>query len=122
MINIKELNYMKKNKISIGLEFIFGPIQKYEYDKNNNLITGFSVIDNDEIIQNLDKEINQLWCSLWISDSNESSGYYFDKVREKQLAPYLLEKITELIDRINVLNDGSFEVVDMITNHLKKII
>lgn len=113
---------MENQVIQIGLEFIFGPIQKYEKDANGKEITGIQVIDNDEITKKLDEEIGDLWCSLWSKDDNSSSGLLFDEKREKELAPRLLEMLHELINRLNEINDGSYEIQDMITKHLKTLI
>lgn len=113
---------MDKNIVYIGLEFLFGPIQKFEENENGDLVTGIRVIDEDDIIQKLDYEINDLWCSLWTKDDNESSGMRFDKLREKALAPELIELITQLLNRLNEINDGTYEVEDMISDHLRSLI
>lgn len=113
---------MDKQIIYIGLEFLFGPIQKLEKNENGDLITGIEVIDNDEYIQKLDKETNELWCSLWKNDLISSSGVKFDNKKEKELAPKLLDLIDKLINRLKQINDGTYEIEDMITDHLKKLI
>lgn len=113
---------MNKTTIHIGLEFLFGPIQKLRTNENGDEITGVTVIDENESIQSLDKEINDLWCSLYSKDENSPDGLHFDKDKEKELAPQLLEMITKLIDRLNKINDGSFEIQDMITDYLKSLI
>ena len=113
---------MKAITIHIGLEFLFGPIQKLHVDSNGNEITGASIIDNDSVTQSLDKEINDLWCSLYTKDENSPSGMSFDKNREKELAPKLLEMVSQLIDRLNKINDGSFVIHDMVTSYLKSLI
>ena len=51
-----------------------------------------------------------------------SSGMSFDKIREKALAPKLLEMISKLIDRLNEINDGTYVMHDMITDYLKTLI
>ena len=113
---------MEKEIVYLGLELVFGPIQKFKENEKRELITGIENIDKDEILQNLDKEINDLWCSLWSKDSNSPSGIHFDEVKEKELASQLLEMINKLIDRLNEINDGSYEIEDMITDHLKSLI
>ena len=113
---------MKTTTIHIGLEFLFGPIQKLHLDSNGNEITGVSIIDNDSAIQSLDKEINDLWCSLYSKDENSPSGMAFDKNREKEIAPQLLEMISKLINRLNEINDGSYVIHDMVTNYLKTLL
>ena len=73
-------------------------------------------------IEVIDKKINYLWCSLWSKDSNSPSGMHFNEVKEKELAPQLLEMINKLINRLNEINDGSYEIEDMITDYLKSLI
>lgn len=104
---------MEKEIVCLGLEFLFGPIQKFEENEKGELITG---------IETIDKDINNLWCSLWSKDSNSPSGMHFDEVKEKELAPQLLEMINKLIDGLNEINDGSYEIEDMITDYLKSLI
>ena len=113
---------MEKEIVYFGLEFLFGPIQKFKENEKGEIITGIETIDKDEILQKLDKDINNLLCSLLSKDSNSPSGMYFDEVKEKDLAPQLLEIINKLIDRLNEINDGSYEIEDMITDHLKSFI
>lgn len=113
-----EVINMEKKILVLSLDFIFGPISKDYQDENGNEITRIKVVDNDELCNNLDKEINDLYSSLWISDEKEPSGYSFDETKEKELAPKLLELINKLINRLNEINDGSYEIDDMITSHL----
>lgn len=113
---------MKKMIIQIGLEFVFGPLLKDETDENGNDSTGVKCVDVDLELQKLDKEINDLWCLLWSNDPDSPSGMRFDETKEKELAPQLLEMINKLKDRLNEINDGSYEIEDMITDHLKSLI
>ena len=104
---------MEKDIIQIGLEFVFGPLLKDEVDENGNDSTGVKFVD---------EETSDLWCSLWSNDPESPSGMHFDEIREKELAPRLLDLINKLIDRLNEINDGSYEIEDMITEHLKALI
>ena len=113
---------MGKELIQIGLEFLFGPIQKFEEDVDGNEITGIKVIDEDRITQELDKEIGEKWCDLWENDPNETSGMRFDEVKEKELASWFLEMLNKLIARLEEINDGSYEIEDMITDHFKELL
>jgi ATP-dependent RNA helicase len=113
---------MEKQLIQIGLEFVFGPLLKDEVDEIGNDSTGVKLVDDDIELQKLDKKISDIWCSLWTNDPEDSSGMRFDEEREKELAPQLLEMINQLIERLNEINDGSYEIEDMITDHLKSLI
>lgn len=108
--------------VYIGLEFLFGPIQKLHIDDKGDEITGIAIIDKNEMIQSMDKEINELWCSLYSKDEKSPDGLYFDSAREKELAPQLLEMINKLITELNRINDGSFVIHDMISDHLKSLL
>lgn len=113
---------MEKNIVQVGLEFVFGPILKDDQLPDGSFSSGSKLVDNDEIINKLDKEINDLWVSLYKNDENSPSGMSFDSAKEKIIAPTLLALLNKLLKRLNEINDGSFEVVDTITDYFKKII
>ena len=118
---------MKENKtnkkiIQIGLEFVFGPLLRDEVSADGSDSTGVSLVDNDSEINNIDKQANDLWYSLWKNDSKSPSGMKFDKSGEKELAPVLLELVKKLISRLNEINDGSYIIEDMITEYLESLI
>ena len=66
---------IEKEILVLSLDFIFGPISKDYQDDEGNEITGINVVDQDDICNKLDKEINELYSSLWIPNENEASGY-----------------------------------------------
>ena len=113
---------MEKVIIQIGLEFIFGPILRDDEDENGNESSGSSIVDNDQIVNSLDKETSDLWCSLYSKDETRPDGLRFDVEKEKLLAPRLLDLISKLLKRLDEINDGSFEVEDMISDHLKSLL
>jgi len=113
---------MKKAVVQIGLEFVFGPILKDDQLEDGSFSCGSPIVDNDPIINDLDKQTNELWVSLYSNDDNSSSGMKFDCEKEKELAPKFLELINKIVNRINEINDGSFEVHDMVSDHLKSLI
>ena len=62
----------EKERLVLSLDFIFGPISKDFQDENGNEITGIKIVDNDQVCQELDKEINNLlevftkvWAGNW---------------------------------------------------------
>ena len=113
---------MNKAIIQIGLEFVFGPILKNNQLEDGSFSSGSSLVDKDKLINELDKKANELWVSLYSNDDNSSSGMKFDYEKEKELAPVLLNLIDQILLRMQKINDGSFEVQDMISNHLKSLI
>ncbi len=113
---------MDKISIYVGLELVFGPILKNNQQEDGTFSSGSKIVDDDLVLKNLDKKINDLWCTLYSKDETNDSGFSFDEVKEKKIAPQLLEMINKLIDRLNEINDGSYEVEDMISEHLKALI
>lgn len=113
---------MKKIIIQVGLELVFGPILKNNKLDDGSLSSGSNIVDNDPIINDLDKKTNELWISLFSKDENSSSGFKFDYEKEKALAPELLNLINLLLKRLNEINDGSYELQDMISEHLQSLI
>ena len=113
---------MEKVTILIGLELVFGPILKDIQLSDGTFSSGSTIVDNDEILNKLDKEVNNLWCTLFSKDEANNKGFKFDNGKEKELAPTLLKLINQIKKRLAEINDGSFEVHDMITDHLKTLI
>ena len=71
---VKNTEVIKTEKeiLVLSLDFIFGPISKDFQDENGNEITGIKIVDNDQVCQELDKEINNLlevftkvWAGNW---------------------------------------------------------
>lgn len=113
---------MEKVTIQIGLEFIFGPLLRDDEDENGNESSGSTIVDNDPIINSLDKEANELWCSLYSKDTTSPDGLRFDSEKGKVLAPKLLDLITKIIERLNEINDGSYGIEDRASEYLKTLI
>ena len=113
---------MEKVVILIGLEFIFGPILKDDQLDDGSFTSGSKIVDKDPILNQLDKETNELWCSLYSKDETSPDGLHFATDKEKELAPKLLGLINQIKDRLNQINDGSFEIEDMISNHLESLL
>lgn len=113
---------MDKILIYVGLELVFGPILKDKQLEDGTFSSGSKIVDDDLVLEKLDKKINELWCTLYTKDETSNSGFRFDEIKEKELAPQLLEMINKLIERLNEINDGSYEIEDMITDHLKSLI
>lgn len=113
---------MEKTTILIGLELVFGPILKDVQLNDGSFSSGSKIVDDDAILNKLDKETNELWCSLFSKDENSHSGFHFDNKKEKEIAPQLLELIARINKRLSEINDGSFVVNDMVTDHLKSLL
>ena len=70
---------MDKISIYVGLELVFGPILKDNQLEDGSFSSGSKIVDNDLILKNLDKKINELWCTLYSKDkaSNFLFGFTF---------------------------------------------
>lgn len=112
---------MNKVTILVGLELVFGPILKDEQLEDGSFSSGSEIVDNDLVIAELDRKTNELWCSLFSKDEESHSGFSFDYEKEKEIAPVLLDYIDQIKSRLNEINDGSFEVEDMISEHLRSL-
>lgn len=113
---------MAKTTVYIGLELVFGPILKDDQLDDGSFSSGSKLVDNDETITKLNKETNDLWCTLFSKDEKSSSGFKFDTDKEKEIAPILLGLINQIKNRLDEINDGSFIIHDMISDHLKSLL
>lgn len=108
-------------KLIIMLDFISGPLWKDIFDmKKKELITGIDVVDNDEYIQKLNNEIQDLYSSYYKINYN-NKPVYFDKNQEKKDKYKMLDLLGKLIERLDEINDGSFEIDDRETERVKNL-
>ena len=106
-----------KTTIRIMLDYLEGPIWLAESD---NLYTGIPVLDNDPVLLKLNNKIRRMYSSYYEFDSHDQ-GCWFDTDREKAEKDEMLDLLTQLIDRLNELNDGSFVIDDRETERVKKL-
>ena len=105
-------------KIKIQLDFNNGPIWGNYYDENTNLIkTGIDLIDNNDSIQELNKEIQNKYSSYYEFNSHDQACW-FNEEKEKNEKEEMLALLNKLIEEISSVNDGSFEITDIITNEV----
>lgn len=97
--------------IKIELDFLIGPIIKDVFDTSKmEIVTGVSLIDNNNEINALNDEISTLYSSFYEYDNPCKLN------KEKLLS--LLEKLISLLNKIN---DGSFIVEDLASPILKNL-
>ena len=113
----EEKNMEDKTTIRIMLDFLAGPIWFSEPDC---LYTGIPVLDNDDVLLKLNNKICDMYSSYYEFDSHDQ-GCWFDTEREKAEKDEMLDLLTQLIDRLNELNDGSFVIDDRETERVKKL-
>jgi len=94
--------------IKLELDFLIGPIIKDVFNaEKNELVTGVAIVDNDEIIDELNSKIMSLYSSFYNFDK-DSCSFDVDVAKEHKLE--LVELIKQLTERLNFINDGSFEI------------
>lgn len=106
--------------LKLELDFLIGPIVKDVFSASKNkLITGVEVIDNDLELNELNEKASALYSSFYEFDEDEACR--FDSTIAKEHLVELKELITKIKTRLNILNDGSFELSDMITDQLREL-
>jgi translation elongation factor EF-Tu-like GTPase len=83
-------------------------------------ITGIDIVDNDDILCKINYEISCLCSSYYEFDSPEQPCW-FNEEQEKKDKNKMLSLLHKLIDRLNEINDGSFEIEDFETPRVEKL-
>lgn len=108
-----------KYQLELFLEFLKNPISLSDIE-TGELFTDIPVIDHDETVKRLNREIGQLYSSYFEFDSH-NQPCYFNKVQEKKDKDKMLSLFTQLVQRLDEINDGSYVVVDLETNRIKAL-
>jgi hypothetical protein len=104
-------------KIKIMTEFLHSPIWTYE----DGVVTDdISVISEDATVQVLCEKIEEMFSSYYEFDSHDQACW-FNFEQEKADKEIMLDLITQLISRLNEINDGSFVIEDLETERLKQL-
>ncbi len=102
-------------QIRIEFDYLHGPLWKDKLDLNTgHWYTGIEKIDNDETLQSLNDEAEKMYESLYSFDGR----YKFDDNKYSEIKDQLLSIVQTIKDRLSLLNDGSFEIVDNATKQL----
>lgn len=106
--------------LKLELDFLIGPIVKDVFSASKNkLVTGIEVIDNDLELNELNEKASALYSSFYEFDEDEACRFNSTIAREH--LDELKELIAKIKNRLNILNDGSFELRDMITDQLHEL-
>lgn len=106
--------------IKLELDFLIGPIVKDVFSASKNkLVTGVEVIDNDLELNDLNEKTSTLYSSFYEFDEDEACK--FNSIIAKEHLNELKELIIKIKNRLNVLNDGSFELNDMISDQFRDL-
>lgn len=108
-----------KKKIKIMLDFFQGPIWLSDAQTGEPM-TGISVIDTDPVVRELNRKCGDLFFCYYNFDDPDLPCV-FDYEREKREKTVMLEMITQLVNRLEEINDGTFVIEDMETERLMKL-
>ena len=103
--------------IKIMNEFLHSPIWTYEDDI---VADDIPLISEDEKLQVLSEKIEAMFSSCYEFDSHDQACWFNSK-KEKADKEIMLDLITQLIARLNEINDGSFVIEDLETERLKQL-
>lgn len=102
-------------KIKLELDYLDGPICGDIYSvEQHRSITGIKIIDDDRILQELQEQIQDLFLT-YFEFCNSEQPCRFNKDKQKADKNTMLTLIAKLKSRLIKINDGTFEIEDLIT-------
>lgn len=107
---------MKKRLIDLQIDFLRCPILLSDI-QDREIFTGIAVIDTNEKIKELNFKIGDMYAGYYECDSHDMACW-FNEEQFKKDAPLLLSMLKELVDELNRVNDGSYEVEDRATKYI----
>ncbi|MCQ2087173.1 MAG: hypothetical protein MJZ37_03775 [Bacilli bacterium] len=108
-------------EVLLLLDFLYGPIQGDGDIIDGYFSTDIPIIDNDLVVRDLDKKISDLWCSFFIENSLEPSGFKFDELKAKNNSEELKNLCKLLVERLNNINDGTFVINNRLDETLERL-
>ena len=93
------------------LDYLQGPIGTSD-PETGNPETGIEVVDNDEVLRQLNYEIQDLYVSYYEFDSH-GQACWFNEKQETADKDKMLGLLAKLRNRLEELNDGSYEIEDL---------
>lgn len=108
---------MNKKQIILDIDYLRCPISSSDIE-DGTLFTGINAIDNNDKIQNLNFKIGDIFSGYYKFDS-DNQACWFDEEDFENGKESLLLMLSELIDELNKANDGSYEIIDKATEHIK---
>ena len=110
-----------KEKIKLKLDYLSYPIfgEYYSIEKHCT-ITKILVIDEDKVLQDIGNEMQTLYSSYYEFNSH-GEACWFNKEKQKRDKTIMLELLAKLKVRLDEVNDGSFEIEDLITSEYENL-
>lgn len=99
--------------VRLQLDYLQGAIWVSDIQTGEPM-TGLAVIDRDEIIRELNFEMADMYLSYYEFDCN-AQVFRFNKQKQKKDKKKMLMLLDNLKARLYEINDGSFEIEDLIT-------
>ena len=101
--------------ITLQFDYLQGPIWGEYYSiALHKSVTGIRVIDEDGLLQGIHKQMQDMYSSYYEFNSH-GQACFFNKEQQKVEKDKMLELLETLKNRLHELNDGSFQVEDLIT-------
>ena len=102
-------------KLRLMIDFLNGPVWKDRFiNPAAPSCTGIDIVDNAPIVRMLDDKIQDMYCPLY-SFEGDAAPCTFDEERLHQMKDEFLDLMKKLNERLAEINDGSFEVEDLVT-------
>ncbi len=106
----------EKQVVKIQLDYLQGPIWISDAETGEPM-TGIELIDSDAVLKALNYQVCQLFSSYYEFNSHDAPCW-FNREKEKAEKGILLDLISQIVVRLNEINDGSFVVEDLETERL----
>ena len=103
--------------VKIMSEFLRSPVWIYE----DGIVTDdLPIVNNDAIIQELCDRASAMFTDYYEFDTHDVPCW-FNNEKEKAEKEIMLDLITQIVARLNEINDGSFVIEDLETERLKSL-
>lgn len=103
--------------VKIMSEFLRSPVWIYE----DGIVTDdLPIVNNDATIQELCDRASAMFTDYYEFDTHDVPCW-FNHEKEKAEKDIMLDLITQIVARLNEINDGSFVIEDFETERLKAL-
>jgi len=108
-----------REKIKLMFDYLQGAIWTSDIETGEPL-TGIDIVDKDDIVIKINYEMADMYSSYYEFDSHDEICW-FNKEKQIEDKPKMLELLSKLKARLNEINDGSFEIEDLITSEYENL-
>ena len=106
--------------VRIMNEFLHGPVWVLDEEGISVSIGALPLVEDDAIVQKLNKEAGSLFDSYYEFDSH-GEACWFNEDKQRANAERMLALVSGLNARLAEINDGSFTVEDLETPFLSSL-